>query len=417
MVEVMQIRTLQEEIEMTDKIRVLIADDAAESREQVAQLLGNCSEIEISGQAATGLEAVQMAVKVRPAIILMGINLMHSDAVSATEKISMEVPETSVVILGAPGEQERCHRALMAGAKIYLIRPFTGDELVNTLKKVYQQHQRLTSMLRQSASSCSRSGKVISVFSSKGGAGKTTIAVNLAVALSKRQNASIGILDANLQFGDVALYLDLTPRATITEAIAEADNLDEKILDTYMTHYNERLSLMAAPAGPEQAGSVTGRQVCAVLAQMKKKYDYVVVDTASDFNDVTLGVLDDSDVILVLAGVDLPTIKNMKLCLEIMQSLDFGADKIHVVLNRANSVGGLSVREIETSLNIKFFGLVPSDGKTVLPSINKGTPFVNAYEKTPVAQSVFQLAQKLVPEELKPVTMMSKLSKRVSIFG
>ena len=183
-----------------------------------------------------------------------------------------------------------------------------------------------------------------------------------------------------------------------------------------MTPYNDRLSLMAAPTRPEQAGDITGGQVCAVLAQMKKKYEYVVVDTSSDFNDITLSVLDNSDVIVVLAGVDLPTIKNMKLCLEIMQSLDYGADKVRVVLNRANSTGGLSVREIEHSLNLKFCATVPSDGKTVMTSINKGVPFVISHSQTPVAQNVFLLAQQLAPEALHP-EMLSKPLKRIGIFG
>jgi len=401
---------------MPNKIQVLIADDATDSRENIANLLGKSSEIEISGQSATGLETIQMAVKYRPAIILMSINISSMDAVSATEKISLEVPEASVIIMGVQGEQEHLHRALMAGAKIYLTKPFAGDELVNTLKKVYEQNQRLKNVLRQMTPSSAQAGKVISVFSSKGGAGKTTIAVNLAVALAQRPNAKIGILDANLQFGDVALYLDLTPRATIADAILEADNLDEMTLSTYMTPYNDKLSLMAAPSRPEQSGSINGGQVCSVLEQMKKKYDYVVVDTSSDFNDITLAVLDASDVILVLAGVDLPTIKNMKLCLEIMRSLDYGADKIHVVLNRANSTGGLSVREIENSLNLKFYATIPSEGKTVMPSINKGIPFVISHNQTPVAQNIFLLAQQLAPAEIPPGTV-SKSLKRISIFG
>ena len=400
---------------MLDKIKVLIADDATESRENIAELLGNISEIEISGQAATGREAIQMAAKLRSAIILMSINISNTDAISATENILLQIPEASVIIMGGQGEQERLHRALMAGAKIYLIQPFSGEELVNTIRKVHEQNQRLKSLLRQTTS-VAQSGKVISVFSSKGGAGKTTIAVNLAVTLAQRKNASIGILDANLQFGDVALYLDLAPRATISDAIVEADSLDENNLDTYMTSYNDSLSLMAAPTRPEQAGDITGGQVCAVLAQMKKKYEYVVVDTSSDFNDITLAVLDNSDVIVVLAGVDLPTIKNMKLCLEIMQSLDYGADKVRVVLNRANSTGGLSVREIEHSLNLKFYATVPSDGKTVMTSINKGIPFVLSHNQTPVAQNVFLLAQQLAPESLHP-EMLSKPLKRIGIFG
>ena len=149
---------------------------------------------------------------------------------------------------------------------------------------------------------------------------------------------------------------------------------------------------------------------------MKKKYEYVVVDTAADFNEITLSAMDESDAILVLAGSDLPTLKNMKLCLEILQSLKYGDDKVHIVLNRANSAGGLSIQQVEKSLNLKFYATIPSDGKTVLPSINHGIPFVIANHHTAVAQTVFQLAQKLAPQELHstPRGMAAKLK---GIFG
>ena len=183
-----------------------------------------------------------------------------------------------------------------------------------------------------------------------------------------------------------------------------------------MTAFNDRLSLLAAPTRPELAEAITGGNVKAILSQLKKKYEYVVVDTATDFNEITLSVLDESDAIVVLAGSDLPTLKNMKLCLEILQSLKYGDDKVHIVLNRANSAGGLSVQQVEKSLNLKFFATIPSDGKTVLPSINHGIPFVLANHHSAVAQTVFQLAQKLAPQEVSapPKSMAAKV---LGIFG
>ena len=154
----------------------------------------------------------------------------------------------------------------------------------------------------------------------------------------------------------------------------------------------------------------------AILSQMKKKYEYVVVDTATDLNEITLSVLDESDAIILLAGSDLPTLKNMKLCLEILQSLKYGDDKVHIVLNRANSAGGLSVQQVEKSLNLKFYATIPSDGKTVLPSINHGIPFVLANHHSAVAQTVFQLAQKLAPPEVSAPPKRTA-GKFLGIFG
>ena len=401
---------------MSDKIKTLILDEVATTRDSLKKLIEYQAELEAVGLAGTGEEAIIQAKKLGPDIILMDANVRGGNGIEVIERLSVEAPEAAVIIMSTQGKQEYLQRALLAGAKNYLIKPFDNTELVNMVRQVYKQQQRLRNVLRQGAPSSRQPGKVISIISNKGGAGKTTIAVNLAVALAERPNARVGILDANLQFGDVATYLNLAPRASIVDAVVERDTLDEVTLETYMTSFNDRLSLLAAPARPEQAEAVTGGSMKAILSQMKKKYEYVVVDTATDLNEITLSVLDESDAIVVLAGSDLPTLKNMKLCLEILQSLKYGEDKVHIVLNRANSAGGLSVQQVEKSLNLKFYATIPSDGKTVLPSINHGIPFVLSNHHSAVAQTVFQLAQKLAPPEIGAPPKRAA-TKFLGIFG
>ena len=401
---------------MSDKIKTLILDEVATTRDSLKKLIEYQAELEAVGLAGTGEEAIIQAKKLGPDIILMDANVRGGNGIDVIERLSVEAPAAAIIIMSPQGTQEYLQRALLAGAKNYLIKPFDNTELVNMVRQVYKQQQRLRNILRQGGPTSRQPGKVISVISNKGGAGKTTIAVNLAVALAERPAARVGILDANLQFGDVATYLNLAPRASIVDAVVEKDTLDEAALETFMTPYNDRLSLLAAPARPEQAEAVTGGNMKAILSQMKKKYEVVVVDTATDLNEITLSVLDESDAIILLAGSDLPTLKNMKLCLEILQSLKYGDDKVHIVLNRANSAGGLSVQQVEKSLNLKFYATIPSDGKTVLPSINHGIPFVLANHHSAVAQTVFQLAQKLAPPEVSAPPKRTA-GKFLGIFG
>ena len=401
---------------MSDKIKTLIVDELATTRDSLKKLMESHPEIEVAGQAGSGEEAIALARTLTLDIILLDGNVRGGNAIDVIERLSVEAPEAAILVMSTQGKQEYLQRALLAGAKNYLIKPFDNTELVNMVRQVYKQQQRLRNILRQGGPTSRQPGKVISVISNKGGAGKTTIAVNLAVALAERPAARVGILDANLQFGDVATYLNLAPRASIVDAVVEKDTLDEAALETFMTPYNDRLSLLAAPARPEQAEAVTGGNMKAILSQMKKKYEYVVVDTATDLNEITLSVLDESDAIILLAGSDLPTLKNMKLCLEILQSLKYGDDKVHIVLNRANSAGGLSVQQVEKSLNLKFYATIPSDGKTVLPSINHGIPFVLANHHSAGAQTVFQLAQKLAPPEVSAPPKRTA-GKFLGIFG
>lgn len=201
------------------------------------------------------------------------------------------------------------------------------------------------------------------------------------MALAAKTGSRIGIVDADLQFGDVALFLNLIPRATIADLVRDIEHLDANLLDGYLTQFNNSVKLLPAPVRPEQAETVTGSHMSAILKTMRSSFMYTVIDTAPTFSDNMLAVLDVSDIVLVVAALDLPTIKNVKLCLEIMESLNYGEDKIKVVLNRANTDAGMDIGEVEESLKYKFSAMVPSDGKIVVASVNRGCRLLSAIRK------------------------------------
>ncbi len=304
---------------MSDKIRVLIVDDVATTRDNIVKLMQFHPDLEAVGQAGSGEEALLQARALRPEVVLMDINMPGMDGIAATERLSVEMPESAIIIMSVQGEQEYLRRAMMAGAKNYLTKPFTGDELIQAIRQIVDRERKIRDSLRVQ-SGIKTNGKVISVFSGKGGVGKTMIAVNLAVALSQRPTTKVAIVDADIQFGDVALFLNLLPRSTIADVLSDVDHLDEKILSAYMTVFNESIQVLTAPLRPEQAEMVSGSLLGAVLHQMRKSFDYIVVDTAAAFNEVGIAALDASDTVLVVAALDLPSVKNTKLALEILQS-------------------------------------------------------------------------------------------------
>jgi len=401
---------------MTEKIRVLIVDDVAATRENIRKLMEFHPEIEAVGQAGSGEEALVQARKTHPDIVLMDINMPGMDGIEATERLSVESPETSIIIMSVQGEQEYLRRAMMAGAKNYLTKPFTGDELINAVKDAYHKERKIRDALR-SKSGGRAPGKVIGVFSGKGGVGKTTIAANLAIALATRRNTKVAIVDADIQFGDVALVLNVFPRSTIADVAAEKGQLEEIVLAAYMTSYSEQLQVLAAPIRPEQAESVTGPLVSSILKQLRNTYDFIIVDMASSFSEVAIAALDAADIVLLVAALDLPAVKNTKLAMEIMQSLGYEDDKIMLVLNRNNSEGGIDTREVETSLKRAFAVSFPSDGKTVVGSVNKGFPFVVANPEAPVSQKIAALAALVAPLESEITDSASKSSLRFKFFG
>lgn len=384
---------------MGEKIKILIVDDVDDIRENICKLIEFHPEVAVVGQAATAREAIEKAKVTKPDVILMDINMPGMDGIAATEIITADMPGVSIIIMSVQGEQEYLRRAMIAGAKNYLIKPFTGDELLQAVTQVYSNEQKRKNTL-ENVTTGSKKGKIITVFSTKGGVGKTTISTNLAVALAERYGGKVGILDTDLQFGDVALFLNIMPRATIFDLVRDIDNLDSNLLDSYLTPYNNKVKVLAAPFRPEQADAITGNHLTTILKTMVTMFDYVVIDTAPVFNEVMLSVLDAADDILVVSSLDLPAIKNVKLCLEIMESLHYPPEKIKIVLNRDNSEGGIDTSEVEDSFHQELMGSLPSDGKTVLGAVNKGIPFVISDPETIVAQSIFKLAKLIASVEV-----------------
>lgn len=382
---------------MAAKIKVLITDDIKTTRESIRKLIEFHPEIAVVGEAANAAEAIARAKELQPDIVLMDINMPGVDGITATGQLSAELPQASIVIMSVQGEKEYLRRAMTAGAKDYLTKPFSGDELLQTIKQVYANDQQRRKVVAFEPKATV--GKVLTVFSAKGGVGKTTIAVNLGVALATKTRQRVCIVDADLQFGDVSLFLNILPKATVADLVADIDGLDAKQLAGYLTRYNDCVDVLAAPFRPEQAELVTGAHLAAILKVLRTVYQYIIVDTAPSFSEAMLATLDEADQILVVSSLDLPTIKNVKLCLEIMDSLAYGGEKIRLVLNRANGEGGMNVREVEESLRRSFAGTVPSDGKLVVASVNRGMPFVATNPEAPVSQSIFDLAKSLAADD------------------
>lgn len=376
---------------MAAKISVMVVDDIRATRENIRKLIEFHPEMSFAGEAGSAEEAIARARELQPDVILMDINMPGMDGIEATNVIAGENPGAIVIIMSVQGEQEYLRKAMVAGAKDYLTKPFSGDELVNAIRQVHANEQRRRKVVNFGPKAA-EPGKIITVFSTKGGVGKTTIAANLAVAIQQKTGERVGIVDADLQFGDIALLLNVMPRVTIADLARESEGLDDKVLAGYLTACGEGISVLAAPLRPEQAETLSGACLTAILKAMRSQFRYVIVDTTPSFSEQMLAALDVSDLVLLVASLDLPTVKNIKLCMEILDSLEYPQEKVRLVLNRALSEGGMDIREAEECLHRKFVATLPSDGKTVVSSVNRGIPFVLSHPDAPVSQKVFALA-------------------------
>lgn len=365
--------------------------------ESVRCLLNFEPRVEVVGEAHNGEEAVSKAEKLRPDVILMDINMPVLDGIAATEAISCRVSGCAIIIMSVQGEQEYLRQAMVAGAREYIIKPFTSDELISSIYRVYDMEQRRQVSIQGIAGEEKRAalGQVVTVFSTKGGVGKSTIAVNLAACLSQEFGFSVALVDLDLQFGDVAVLLNMTPRQTISDLVIEYNHLDEELLDAYLMRHSSGVRVLAAPARPEYAEMVISQHVEKVIKLLQKSYDYIIIDTPGIFTDPSMVALDYAHQILLILSLDLPTLKNIKLGLEVLDSLHH-RDKVKIVLNRATLELGISPGDVERSLGVSLLSQLPSDGRLVVGSVNKGKPFILSNPHSRISDSLRQLAREVV---------------------
>jgi len=394
-------------------IKILIVDDVTETRENIKRLLYFEKDMMVVGEAADGEEAIRLTEKLSPDILLMDINMPGMDGITATEKISLDYPKASIIIMSVQGEQEYLKKAMVAGAREYMVKPFSTDELVNTIRKVYDFEQKRRIQLAEPAviRELQRDPQIITVFSTKGGVGKTTVATNLAVSLARQTRKKVVIVDLDLQFGDVAVMLNVVPKRTITELIQDISQMEPDLMESYLVTHPTGVKVLPCPTRPEYAELITGAHVEKILGILKQNYDYIVVDTPPFFHETTLTALDLCHQILLLVSLDLPTIKNVKLGLEVLDSLHLKG-KVRLVLNRSSNDIGIKCEDMEESLGLKVAAHIPSDGRTVIASVNKGNPFVITHPNTSISESINALARMVMLGEAKPQAVSGTRDKK-----
>jgi pilus assembly protein CpaE len=240
--------------------------------------------------------------------------------------------------------------------------------------------------------------QVIAIFSPKGGAGRTTIATNLAVALHRETGGRVCLVDANLQFGDVGVLLNLNPKNRSMVDAVEGGEPDGDVIDSVVIDHSTGIRVLLAPPSPEGADLVTAPYLRKMIDHLRVDHDYVVVDLPSGLSDHSLTVMDAADVILVLTALEITTIKNVRLFLEVADQLDYERSKIRLVINRADAAQGIRIADVEASIRRPIDGTIVSDGRLSVLAVNRGVPFVVSHADSVMSRDVMRLAKTLATE-------------------
>jgi pilus assembly protein CpaE len=408
-----------------EKVRVVIVDDIAETRENVRKLLQFESDIDVVAAARTGKEAIQLTLETNPDVVLMDINMPDMDGIAATELIRQQMPCVQVVILSVQGDQNYMRKAMLVGARDFLTKPPMPDELFAAIRRAGKmaREERLKSNQVYAAAQSGANqttakgaitrGKIIQVYSPKGGTGCTSIAVNLAVALHNDETHVV-IVDANFQFGDVAIFLNEQGKNTILDLTPRVDELDPEILDDVMIkNAASGVHVLASPSRPEEAEKVNADQFSKLLRYLRNYYAYVIVDSSAYLTDITLSIMDIADAIVLIATQDIPSIKNNRLFLDLLYTLNIPSDKIAFVMNKYDKRIAISSEKVGENLKQEVLAVIPLDERTVIPAVNRGVPFMLDNKASPAAKGIYILAEALRAKLLKrPIDGAEIVGKR-----
>jgi pilus assembly protein CpaE len=400
---------------MADKIRVMIVDDIAETRDQLRKLLSFDPDIEVVAMAGSGEEALQTLTQSFPDVVLMDINLPGMDGIATTGKVVEAMPAVQVIMLSVQGETDYMRRAMMAGARDYLTKPPSADELLDAIHRAYILRQKmgtgtLTPITGQppitTTATRATDAKIVTLYSPKGGTGCTTLAVNLAIAMQTLLgvDAKVCLVDANLQFGDVAIFMKLQATRTLTDLAPHTQDLDPDLLRGILVPHPSGVQIVVAPAAPEEAevlreGGVeesgANKRLKAIFEFLRQEFDYVIIDTSHQVDDVVLATLDVSDLFIVVTRPVIPEIRGARQFIDLLRKLSYTMDSVSLVINGVdNKRMGIQPEAIERAMMPAMIH-IPYDERIALRAANYGEPLILKNARTPIGQAIVNFATEI----------------------
>ena len=345
-----------------------------------------------------GLDALRqhLDINVFEDAVVLGPSVDQQDVFALAEEMRVRRPSLAVVMV-----RRRIDTAVLSDALRAGVREVVQERDLAGLATAVRRQREIASRLREQVERPdggdreARGGRVVTVFSAKGGCGKTTLATNVAASLADKGNGSVVLLDLDLSFGDVAIALQLFPSHTIADAVPIGEDLDGPALLSLLTSHRSGLQALVAPMEPSAADKIDNALVVRIVDLLKEEFDYVVIDTPPALDDNVLAAFDRSDVIALLATLDIPALKNLKLTLETLDLIGFPRDRLKIVLNRSDSKVGLALSEVEKTLKAPIVAQIPSS-RDVPASTNRGVAIVSDEPKNPVSLAIRQFVDEYV---------------------
>lgn len=378
---------------MPNNLEVVVVDPDSNSRADTNRAL-TMARFTVSGEAGYGIDAVTMAREKNPDVVVLAMEEPVARASQTMSGLADALPETPVIVYSSLSDAASVRRAMVSGARDYLVKPPRPEELARAIYSVLEQEERRrTRLTGQTADSAAR-GTVITVFGAKGGIGKTTISTNLATALCRNTNSSIAIVDMDTRFGDVAIMMDVVVEFSIADVGRNIEQVDRESIRDYLVQHNSGVEILPAPLHPTEWGALHRQHIARVIELLSQTHDYVVVDTPGAFNELVATALESADIILLVTSMDIASIKDTALALEMLRAASVSEDKVKLVINHSTSSNSLRPEDVERVLEYEVYWRIPHD-VAVSNSNQLGQPIVLAKPYARASRAIMDMSYNL----------------------
>jgi pilus assembly protein CpaE len=348
----------------------------------------------VSGEAGYGIEAVSVGKEHMPDVFVVSVEEPVARALQTMEGLGDALPNTPTIVYSSLADAASVRRAMVSGARDYLIKPVKPEDLTRAIYGVMEQEERRRMRASGERQEAPARGTVITVFGAKGGIGKTTISTNLATALVRATSSTVVLVDMDTRFGDVAIMMDVAVEQSIADLARRVDEMDRDTVRDYLVRHHSGVMILPAPLHPTEWRNVTPQQIVKIINLLAQSHDYVIIDTPGTFNEIVAATLESAGLILLVTSMDIASIKDTALALEMLQSAAVSEDKVKLMINHSTAANTLREEDVERVLEYRVFWRVPHD-LNVATSTQLGQPVVITKPYARVSRSISDLAAAL----------------------
>ncbi|HXL27612.1 MAG TPA: AAA family ATPase [Chthoniobacterales bacterium] len=367
---------------MTQPLSVVVLSTGLDNFKEIRTALAADARVQLLAGGNDAEQLYEEIIRLKPSAAIIALGAGSDQAIKFIQRLNSESPSTALISAADNASPDLILQSLRAGAREFLRLPISAEELGTVI-------DRVNAFSAAQVQPPKKKGRMIAVFSSKGGCGTSFIATNLAAAAAARTV----LVDLNLQAGDLPLFLGVDPKYSIADMVENRARLDESLIASFVTPYSSKLSLLAAPKQADSADEIEPEHVFEVLQRLRESYEYVVIDPQHTFDAITLAALDQSDEIVLVLTLDIPAIRSTQRALEIFDRLGYPRKKIRIIVNRWSKQIDLDLRQVEKFLGEPVVGFVPSDYQTAVGSINLGNPLVLSDSSSKIAQEIRRISE------------------------